>query len=47
VHCNKLHRYSITSAQPSSDSDHPTAFAIFRLMDQLDRALDDRRETFH
>jgi len=46
VHCNKLHRYSITSAQASSNSggDHPTAFAAFRLMDQLDRgALDDRR----
>jgi hypothetical protein len=38
VHCNKLHRYSITSAQPSSDSggDNPSAFAVFRLMDQLD-----------
>jgi hypothetical protein len=50
VQCNKLHRYSITSAQPSRDSggDHPTAFAVFRLMDQLDRgALDDRRKTFH
>jgi len=49
VHCNKLHRYSITSAQPSSDSggDNPSAF-VFRLMDQLDRgALDDRRKTFH
>jgi hypothetical protein len=46
----KLHRYSITSAQPSSDSggDNPSAFAVFRLMDQLDRgALDDRRKTFH
>jgi hypothetical protein len=46
VHCNKLHRYSITSAQPSSDSggDNPSAFAVFRLMDQLDGgALDDRR----
>jgi hypothetical protein len=49
VHCNKLHRYSITSAQPSDDSggDNPTAFAVFRLMDQLDGALDDRRKTFH
>jgi hypothetical protein len=50
VHCNKLHRYSITSAQPSSDRgrDNPSAFAVFRLMDQLDRgALDDRRKTFH
>jgi hypothetical protein len=51
VHCNKLHRYSITSAHPSSDSgggDNPSAFAVFRLMDQLDRgALDDRRKTFH
>jgi hypothetical protein len=48
VHCNKLHRYSITSAQPSSDSgDNPSAFAVVRLMDQLDRgALDDRRKTF-
>jgi hypothetical protein len=47
---NKLHRYLITSAQPSSDSggDNPSAFAVFRLMDQLDRgALDDRRKTFH
>jgi hypothetical protein len=43
VHCNKLHRYSITSAQASSDS-----FAVvFRLMDQLGRgALDDQRKTF-
>ncbi|UPK33123.1 hypothetical protein IVB18_11235 [Bradyrhizobium sp. 186] len=41
AHCNKLHRYSITSAQPNSDSD-------FRLMDELDRgALDDRRKAFH
>jgi hypothetical protein len=49
VHCNKLHRYSITSAQPSSGGgDNPSAFAVFRLMDQLDRgALDDRRKTFH
>jgi hypothetical protein len=47
VHCNKLHRYSITSAQSSSDGDNPSAFAVFRLMDQLDRgALDDRRKTF-
>ncbi|MGB9156898.1 MAG: hypothetical protein WCB20_10435 [Chthoniobacterales bacterium] len=38
------------SAQPSTDSggDNPSAFAVFRLMDQLDRgALDDRRKTFH
>ena len=28
--------------------DNPSAFAVFRLMDQLDRgALDDRRKTFH
>ena len=43
--------YSITSsARASSDSggDNPSAFAVFRLMDQLDRgALDDRRKTFH
>jgi hypothetical protein len=34
VHCNKLHRYSITTAWPSSDSgsDNPSAFAVFRLM---------------
>jgi hypothetical protein len=47
VHCNKLHRYSITSAQASSDSG---SFAVvFRLMVQLDRgALDDQRKTvFH
>jgi hypothetical protein len=46
VRCNKLHCYSITSAQPNSGSggDNPSAFAVFRLMDQLDRtALDDRR----
>jgi hypothetical protein len=46
----QLHRYSITSAQSSSDSggDNPSVFAVFRLMDQLDRgALDDRRKTFH
>jgi len=31
--------YSITSAQPSGDSggDNPSAFAVFRVMDQLDR----------
>jgi hypothetical protein len=48
VHCNKRHRLS--SAQPSSDSvgDNPSALAVFKLMDQLDRgALDDRRKTFH
>jgi hypothetical protein len=50
VHCNKLHRYSITSAQPSSDSgsDNPSAFAVFRLMDQFGHgALDDRRKGAH
>jgi len=34
-----LHRYSITSAQLRSDScgNNRIAFAVFRLMDQLDR----------
>jgi hypothetical protein len=41
-------RIRTTPARPSSDSDNPRAFAVFRLMDQLDRgALDDRRKTFH
>jgi hypothetical protein len=46
----QTYRYSITSAQPSSDSggDNRSVFAAFRLMDQLDRGvLDDRRKTFH